>query len=235
MGDTLRTIIQSVEKTSDNGIDLINKVDSFYNSAWDKLVLFGTISFAIIGILIPFVIQWYQKKTLKISEELLRKDIENASLKMKADLLSDINDTLEKRMILFEQSINKLNASINAKTFHLQGNSQLKDGHISSALSDYIIASIDYLNSEDTPNLQIVLDIINEDCLPKLSIKEVDDIKTSHDTNLENMLINITEKDNNAIYSRIIREIRSTLNKLPKEIKDKKSEIDTLKIDDLKL
>jgi LPS O-antigen subunit length determinant protein (WzzB/FepE family) len=73
MSDTLKTIVKTVEKTTDNSIDLINKVDSFYNSAWDKLIIVGSIAFAIIGILVPYVIQWYQKKTLKISEELLKK------------------------------------------------------------------------------------------------------------------------------------------------------------------
>ena len=69
MKDSIQTVIKTIEKTSDNGIELINKVDSFYNSAWDKLIIIGTFSFAIIGILVPFIIQWYQKQTLKTSHD----------------------------------------------------------------------------------------------------------------------------------------------------------------------
>jgi hypothetical protein len=57
-------------------IELINKVDSFYNSAWSKLTVTVTLLFIIVGIVIPLIIQWYQKKQLKLSEENLINDID---------------------------------------------------------------------------------------------------------------------------------------------------------------
>jgi hypothetical protein len=216
-----QTVIKTVEKTADNGIELINKVDSFYNSAWDKLILVGTVAFGVIGILVPFVIQWYQKKSLKISEELMKKELENQTLKLKSELLDDINKILEERIKTFEEKIEKLNASTNAKTFHLQGNGQLNSGDFSGALSDYITCAQDYLFCEDFSNLQTVLRLILNDCLPSLSHEEINDLKISHNSDLTTLLDNLTEKEDKGTFSQIIRETKLKLSKLPKTIKEK--------------
>jgi hypothetical protein len=226
MTNTIYTVIKTIEKTADYGIELINKVDSFYNSAWDKLILVGTVAFGVIGILIPFVIQWYQKKTLKISEELLKKDLENQILKLKSELLDEINITLEERIKIFEEKIEKLNASTNAKTFHLQGNGQLGDGYISAALSDYIISAEGYLFCEDYSNLQVVLGLILESCLPTLSYEEIGDLKLSHNCDFESLLDDITNKNENGIFSKTLRDIKLKLSKLPKTTKEKPQPIE---------
>ena len=221
MIDTLQTVIKIVEKTTDNGLELINKVDSFYNSAWDKLILVGSVAFGVIGILVPFVIQWYQKKSLKISEELMKKEMENQTLKLKSELLDDINKTLEERIKIFEEKIEKLNASTNAKTFHLQGNGNLKSGDMLNAIADYITCAEDYIICEDYSNLQTILRLILNDCLPNLSIEEIEDLKISHNCHLDTLLDNLTNIEDKGAFSQKIREIKLKLSKLPKTIKDK--------------
>ncbi len=221
MTDTLQTIVKAVEQNSDNAIDLINKVDAFYNSAWDKLVIVGSVSFAVIGILVPFVIQWYQKKTLKVSEERLKKDIENHSLKLKAEILDDINKTLEERIKDFEKKIEELNASATAKAFHLQGNGQLADNFIAGALSDFVTAAKNYLLCGDYSNLQTVLRIILEDCVPQLSQEEINDLKITHYCDLDMLLNDLTVKDEKGMFSQVIRNIRFAVSKLPKTTKEK--------------
>lgn len=221
MIDSLQTVVESIEQNTVSGIELINNVDSFYNSAWDKLIIVGSVAFGVIGILVPFVIQWYQKKTLKISEELLKKEIESQNTKIKAELLEDINQTLNERIEVFEKKIEKLNASTNAKAFHLQGNSQLDEGFISGALSDYITASHDYLICEDFSNLQTVLRLILNDCIDKLSTEEINDLKISDNCDLEELLNEISETEDKGMFSSIVRDIRFKLSKLPKTVKDK--------------
>jgi len=221
MKDTIQTIIKTIEKTSDSGIDLINKVDSFYNSAWNKLIIIGSLSFGVIGILVPFVIQWYQKKTLKISEELLKKEIEMQTEKIKSELLADMDKIFDDRLNIFENKIEQLNASSTAKAFHLQGNGYLQRGFVYDALADFIIAAQNYFFCQDFINLQTVLKIILEDCIPELSIEEVNDLKLSHDRDLENILRSISDKDEKNIFNVIIRDIRYKLSKLPKTINDK--------------
>jgi len=222
MINLLSSLIKVTDIKSDYGIELINKVDTFYNSAWDKLVLIGTISFAVIGLLVPFVIQWYQKKSLKVSEELLKKEMENQSMKLKAEILEDINNTLEERIKDFENKINELNASITAKTFHLQGNGHLADKLYAEALSDYITAAQNYLISHEHHNLQTVMRLIYESCIPNLSGEEINDIKITHDCDLEILLSDLSANDEKGSFTKLIRDIRFSTSKLPKTINDKK-------------
>lgn len=221
MTDSLNNSIKLIERATDNGLELINKVDSFYNSAWDKLILVGSVAFGVIGILVPFVIQWYQKKTLQISEELMKKEMEGLTMRLKSELLDYLDKNIEKRIKLFEEKIEKLYASMNAKTFHLQGNESLKNGYIQSALSDYIISAVQYLFCEDYMNLDTVLKLILDQCIPKLSLEEIDLLKISHDCNLEYLLENLTKQDEKGRFIKIIREIRIKLSKLPRTINDK--------------
>ncbi|MFD0939361.1 hypothetical protein [Pedobacter boryungensis] len=78
--DTIRTIktvhdTVFVNSKDSQSLDLINKVDTFYNNAWTKLAVTVTLLFIIVGIVVPLIIQWYQKKQLKLSEDRLLADI----------------------------------------------------------------------------------------------------------------------------------------------------------------
>lgn len=221
MKDTIQTIIKTVESSSLDGIELINKVDSFYNSAWIKLIVSGSLALAVIGLLVPYLIQWYQKKNLKISEELLKRDIEKQSLKLKSELLNDINKTLEEKIQEFERKLEKMQASTYARAHHLQANSQSNDGHFLEAYADYCYSAQEYLFCEDFDNLNIVLKIIFNDCLPELSLEEINDVKISDGYDLELLLENVKGKDVNGTFGGIIGQIRLKLSKMPKTIKEK--------------
>ena len=74
MKDSLNNIVSKGSEMTDT-LEIINRIDQFYDSAWDKLIIIGTISFGIVGIVVPLIIQWYQKKSLKLSEENLKTEI----------------------------------------------------------------------------------------------------------------------------------------------------------------
>lgn len=217
MKDSLVTVVNTVGKTTSEAVELISNVDSFYNSAWNKLIIVGSLAFGVIGIIVPLVIQWYQKKTLKISEELLKKNIENQTLKLKSELMTEITQTLETKLKNFEEKIDKESASHNAKTFHLQGNSLHNKGLISEALGDFIIAARDYSYVEDYSNLRSILNFILNECLPKLSQEEVTDLKILQNCDLDQVLTEIEKKDDKGVFIQTLREIRLKLTKIPKQ------------------
>lgn len=223
MTDTLQTIIKAVEQNSDNAFGLIEKVNAFYNSAWDKLILVGILCLGIVGVLVPIVVQWYQKKALKASEENLKKDIERQSLKIKKEILADINKTIAERMKDFEKKIEKYHASTTAMAYHLQGNSSLEKNLFALALLDYVTAAQNYLQCEDYLNLQTVLQTISTFCV-NLSQEEINQLKTIHDCDLDLILNNITTKDEKGIFRKEISNIRYTLSKLPKTTKERSSQ-----------
>jgi len=45
-----------------DSLSLLNKVDSFYNNAWLKLMVFVTFLLTFVGIVIPFLVQWVQRR-----------------------------------------------------------------------------------------------------------------------------------------------------------------------------
>ena len=47
-----------------NATDIFQQVCSFYDAAWNNLIVFSGISFAIIGIIIPIVISYIQNKSI---------------------------------------------------------------------------------------------------------------------------------------------------------------------------
>ncbi len=224
MKDTIRTIVNAIETKTSESLELINKVDSFYNSAWDKLVLVGTVSFGLIGFIVPLIIQWYQKRTLKLSEELLKKEIENQTLKLKNEIVKEVTEGMELKILDYESRVSKFNASANARAFHLQGNLTLNDGGFQSALGDYITSSFNYLKCDDYLNLQTVLTLIADSCIPNLSIEEIDDLKMMTGYDLVALIEELEAKDNNGSLTRIIREIKLKYQKAPKTIQLKPQE-----------
>lgn len=221
MTDTLKTIVNMVETKSSDSIDIINKVDSFYNNAWDKLIIIGSVAFAIVGIVVPLVIQWYQKKTLKLSEELLKKEMEAQIGKIKDDIIREMTEKIEINIKEYESKINRINSSTNAKAFHLQANLSIEKRNYQSALGDYITAGFDYLKCDDYQNLQIVLKVIATNCIPNLSIEEIDDLKTMSGNDLSALIMELESKDNNGSLTGIIREIKLKQQKAPQKITDK--------------
>jgi hypothetical protein len=92
MIDTLRNtihrttvIIDTVKTSSASSLDLINKVDTFYNNAWLKLVFTVTI----LGLVLPYFIAQAQKKELKLREQELQNNID----KNKNELIESIRET----------------------------------------------------------------------------------------------------------------------------------------------
>ena len=221
MKDSIQTIIKTINTTSDNGMELINKVDSFYNSAWDKLIIIGSLAFAIVGVLVPFVIQWYQKQTLKTSENLLKKEIESQISKIKSEILSEINLVIEDKFKFIDSKIEQFNCASAARTYHLQGNGQLSEGLMKDALADYIAAAQNYFKSEDFINLQTILNAISNNCIPTLSIEDIDDLNISHNRSLYELLETIYSKDDKKVFNTVIRQIKFKLSKLPKTAKNK--------------
>ena len=216
--DTLNTVIKTSQELGVNSLDILEKVDYFYNSAWNKLILIG----GIIGIVVPLLFHWYQKKVLVLSENKLKAEIKSETSKIEERIEESIQSELEEKIKDYEKKIELLNASFNAKVFHLQANSSFEKGNYQSALANYITASFNYLKSDDFSNLQITLSAISDSCLQHLSSEEINDIKISHNENLDKLLEELGEKDNDGTLTQQIRSIKLKLSKLPQKKDEKK-------------
>lgn len=215
MSDSLIFKNQSLQNIHSETIDLITQVDSFYNSAWDKLILVGAVSFAIIGVLIPIIIQWYQNKSLKISEDLLKSEIENQTLKLQNEILEIVRNELKAELAAFEDNIRKIEAGNTARACHLQALFNLNREIYPLAYSDFVKAASYYLSCKDYGNLQTVLNVILDQCIKQLSKQDIEDLKLTNDCDLEDFLDKLSKKNENGMFNKIIRGLRLALKKIP--------------------
>jgi hypothetical protein len=214
--NSIMILILAADKTADYGIDLINKVNSFYNSAWDKLLIFGSISLFVVGIIIPIVIQWYQKREMKANEAMLKKEIESQISKIKEDLLVEMNTKIKEAIDENKSKLIQLLARTEAIGFHIQGNSNLNNKDYTRALADYIIASEKYLIAKEYLNLQRLLIAILNSCIPKITMQTIEEIKTTHEADLEKLIAKLNESNENNIFTDIIRKINLAVSSLKK-------------------
>ncbi len=209
-------INSNMNDQSVNAIDILNGVDAFYQSAWDKLLIVGTVSFAVIGILVPFMIQWYQRKTMKISEELLKKELAQQTTNSKEEILKELTAILDERIKTFETKMERLNASAEAKVFHVQGTGHLKEGLWGHAIVDYVSAGHSYLACDDFFNLRRIINTINDSCIDKVSLDDLNDLKTSSNLDLAYFLDEIEKFDEKYVFTDAVRGIRLKISKKSK-------------------
>ncbi|MCH8012002.1 MAG: hypothetical protein IIA61_08665 [Candidatus Marinimicrobia bacterium] len=224
MKETLDTVKTIYQQTLADYIDIIQKVDAFYNSAWDKLIIIGSVAFVIMGVAVPLIVQWYQRRTLKLSEELLKKDISEQVKKIKSEIIEIVSVEIKTQFGKYETEIKKLNASANAKTFLIQGKLNLEKSYHQLALGDIVSASFSFIESDDYQNLQIALNLILSDCLPHLSKEEIDDLKININRDLELLITNLGKADDRGVFQTVMQDIRLKITKLPKTIQEKPQE-----------
>lgn len=226
MTDSVKHIIDTVHVYQKDSYELVEKVNSFYDTAWNRLILIGSVSFALIGIVLPLLIQWYQKRSINLSETQLRQNIKDSIKEEKNKLIEEMNILIEEKLKIHDDKIKKMEASAEAKAFHIQGNTNTDRNLFSSALGDYIVACENYLRCENYLNLQILLNAINSSCLPHLSIEEIDDLKITDSADLDRLIKNVDEKDHTNTLLQLTRDIKHKLTKLPKTKKERLAQSD---------
>jgi hypothetical protein len=214
MIDTVTHVIDTVRITSDYGIDLINKVDSFYESAWSKLIFSASTAFAIIGIIVPVVIQFYQNKALKANEAELKRDFLNMSSELKNELQQFISEKFESERKEMNIKLGELNAKFKGSVFHLQGTDQFSKGNYDEATKNFIIASRSYVICKDYVNLQQLLYAIADDCLLHFDKKTFDNFKIVNDFDLEEFIKYLYEANENGSISIHIQNLKNKSLKL---------------------
>jgi hypothetical protein len=148
--DTLHHVNAVIQQASaiDHSLEIIQKVNTFYDSAWQKLLFFITIALAVVGVIIPFFLQRTQSRQLKIDSANLKLEFSTLINKAKEDLTNEINENLAKKFKKLDDSFDLLRAEIYARHFHLQGN-LLDSSNKESAICSYLAAVEFYMKAKD--------------------------------------------------------------------------------------
>lgn len=188
-------------------LQLLERINAFYDSAWTKLVVAGTLLVVIAGFGVPVLLQWYQRKEAERREKQIVKELEDKSEQIRKDIAKEIMEEIrnnltkqfdeerkktEKTLQDFKSEMKKQADDIQGMIFHVQCYS-------SEALKDYkdtFIAGVTaigyYVRSKGELNLGRVLSMV-KDCLKNLSAPEIDEDITEYFQNLLSSLETVNE------------------------------------------
>lgn len=194
-------------------LEILSKVNEFYDSAWNKLVLTGGIAFAIIGVVVPYFLDRHQKKVLKLSEEKLESEVNSKIEEAKKSIEEELNKKFAQKLSEFDKKLDDSKKLSIAQSFHLQGNSRFQNQNFYDALMDFINAGKNYSSCEDHFNLRRVLTSILL-TLDKLTKENIDKLKNIENLDLIKILKEMESKRNTGALADSIKEIRTKLDKM---------------------
>ncbi len=171
-------------------LEILEKVNAFYKTAWEHLLIFGAIAGVVIGIVVPVLLQLYQswqfKRGEKIAEQAIKAQVEQAKSALadayKQDLKSlrdetekRVNDALaalrkeyEQKIVSIGQRLDRAQATIHGAVFHVQGMFLSKQSEFSAAADSLLDATLALAEGKDELNLGRCLKVLREQCLPNL-------------------------------------------------------------------
>lgn len=120
---------------------IVNEVNNFYDSAWLKLLFVITI----LGIILPIVIQYFQRKNYKELAVNLKNTFENKleSFRENNELKIDkIVKEYENKLKSLESKNDNAMLEIDANTFYLQGRALFIERHFQGSIFSYLKSAI---------------------------------------------------------------------------------------------
>ena len=114
---------KELENTYKNNIEIIEKVEGFYDRSWEKLIFIISIVGALVGVVVPSIITWWQngnfnneqekfKNQLAETEKKFRKELGFYYKAFQKQLENKITDTEEKLKTLFNREYDKLKQEV---------------------------------------------------------------------------------------------------------------------------
>lgn len=152
-------VLNKIQYELNDRQDIITQVNDFYDSAWLKLI----IVISVLGILVPIIAQYFQRKNLKDLTEFIRKQM-NDSFDSKIDELKNFNER-EMTLIASEfkdkissvenQNKNLLN-ELDASTYYLQGRASVNSKNYYLAILSFLKSAYLWLQTERPERIKIM-------------------------------------------------------------------------------
>lgn len=135
-------------------LEILSKIDAFYSSSFNHLMWFLTISFVVIGVLVPFIINYLQKRqfknlieqshiehaaAIKISEQKILEDYKRELESYYENIKTNIGKTVS----TIDNNIRQVQGFAQAATVFIEGKLFFIDGEyyqcVCSYLTSYVI------------------------------------------------------------------------------------------------
>lgn len=197
-------------------LEILSKIDSFYSTSFNSLMWILSISFVLIGIVVPIILSHIQKKNfnaqLKEVENNFKTYLRNEMKESEAALQNQFTQRIDKEIIeqkeffkkereIIEEKYDKANTSAEAFTYCTQARVNYADNEYAAAAESYIISTERYLIVNDFKNFNNMFDniIISLSLCDKKILIELDEanneaglssITYSYDALLESLKYN---------------------------------------------
>jgi len=201
----------------------LNMVDTFYNNAWNRLVLYGALIIVIAGIVIPIILQFisqrFQKSRNIEMENKLRKELTN-SINLEAKSIEEKDRNIisnyfkEKEMELKDMS-NLLNKKISYSiglNFHNLALQSGKEGDYNYMIHYFISAGDNYIDAKNEGELKKMLSVLERCCLDINKVKDSFEVKELKES-LDNFISKLDAEYPDKRYSQEIRRIKKNFSK----------------------
>jgi hypothetical protein len=158
-------------------IDLLDKVNAFYSSAWDQLMAVVGVSFAITGILVPLLYEVYRKRNEKATQSAMRQKFEDEakSIKeaLKSELIASVKQSIDSDLKERDRKIFRAIRISESRVFHVQGNALIDQKRYPEALASFLTALKTQANNNDCHNLKKLLTSVPEFVLPNIKANQI--------------------------------------------------------------
>jgi hypothetical protein len=194
---------------------IINEVNSFYDSAWIKLILVITF----LGIVVPIIVQYFQRKNFKELTEDLKEKFDS-----KLDNLKENNDERidlllkkhKKKIKQIEKKNKKAIFELEGTTFYLQGRTLFIENNYYMAFGNFLRSSLFLKKCGRIDRISPTLNfaVISLKKLTKDELEKVNNEMLIATKNIHDCMIEIEKEiSSDSVIIESIQEIRDILKK----------------------
>jgi hypothetical protein len=164
------------------GLDVVNKVNDLYSALFGHFLVMIGIMGGIVGVIIPILLQRFQRQEGRLQEERLNADFkaQMASARNEFDLkfsklLSEQNE-VEARLRDADNKIEKKVAQASGIAAHVDAANHYNAKNFGICIRGAVFASREYIKAEDVKNLDITLGLVIG-CLRNLSQQQLKEVE----------------------------------------------------------
>ncbi len=193
-------------------IEVINNIDALYDRAWTHLMVFVVALTGIVGILLPILSQWYQRRAFRIEEAQIRSDLTtHIDLVLKGAVFEERMESIKEEVRIEVESLKTEHRlmlyDLEGKSFMLQGRwHQDRDDYFNAA-GDYIRSAKLFLKGQSEINYQALPEAI-EFVLSELTQSDIDD---ELEEDFDELLSVLNKNNENRRYSRDLKSLKKAM------------------------
>lgn len=141
-------------------------------------------------------------------ETTIQDELEKVRDELKKEIENSINSKVANEISQIKGHLTIVEYRADASVFHLQGNSSLKANLYEQACFDFIAAASSYVESKDKGNLIRVLKLITNECFPKLTKINIENIEKYNGFNFDDLCKKLESVDKEGELTDLIRGLR---------------------------